>query len=96
MEVHSFKPIRISGFSAGEFKRLIAQLGHLGLTVTNNGNGSSVAGQDLAGDLSHDPSTNTLTVALHQVPTLATPGFFVGRLYDEILHVTGVDRDGAQ
>lgn len=95
MEVHSFKPIKIAGFSAAEFKRLIAQLGHLGLTVTNSGTGSSVVGQDLAGDLSHDPSSDTLTVALRQVPTLATPGFFVGRLYDEILHITGVDRDGA-
>jgi hypothetical protein len=92
MKLHSFKPIQISGLSAVEFKRLVAQLGHLGLTVTDTGKGSSVTGQNLAGDLNYDPSSETLTVELQQLPPLTTPGFFVGRLYDEILSIAGVDR----
>jgi hypothetical protein len=93
MQVHSFKAIKFAGVSAAEFARLIAQLGHLGLTVTPAGQGSSVVGQDIAGTLVHDPSTETLSVDLQQLPPLATPGFYVGRLYDEILSITGVDRD---
>lgn len=85
MNVHSFKPIQISGLSTAKVSRLVEQLGHWGLTVTSTDQGYTVIGQDLAGNLSHDPSTDTLTVELHQVPPVVTPGQIVGRLYDEIL-----------
>jgi hypothetical protein len=85
MNIHDLKPIQISGVSAAKLKRLVEQLGHLGLAVTSSDQGYHVTGQDLAGDLSHDSATDTLTVALHQVPPVVTPGQIVGRLYDEIL-----------
>jgi hypothetical protein len=90
MNVHSFSfnPIQISGLSAARVNRLAEQLGHLGLTVTGTDQGYSVIGQDLAGNLNHNPSTDTLTVELHQVPTVVTPGHVLGRLYDEILTTT--------
>jgi hypothetical protein len=85
MSVHCFKPIRISELSDAKFERLVEQLGHLGLNVTPLEQGYSVSGQDIAGNLSYDSPTGTLTVEIHELPTIVTPGHFVGRLYDEIL-----------
>ncbi len=85
---HSYKPIQVSGLSAAKMNRLVEQLGHLGLSITPNDQGFTVTGDDIAGNLHHNPSTGTLTVELRQVPTIVTPGYFVGRLYDEILSIS--------
>lgn len=77
--------VQISGLSAAAFKRLTEQLGNLGLETVVTGNGCDVTAQNLSGSLTHDPSTETLTLQMHQVPPEATPGYFLGRLYDEIL-----------
>ncbi|MDD2658052.1 MAG: hypothetical protein PHY54_00010 [Methylococcales bacterium] len=90
MNKHNFNVFQIQGLSAEKFKSLIEQLSHFELTVTSTGKGYSVAGHDLVGILSHDPSSNILTVELHQVPTLVTPGHIVGRLYDQILHIAEI------
>ncbi|MDM0110875.1 hypothetical protein QTI66_01880 [Variovorax sp. J22R133] len=87
MAVHTLNTVQISGLSAAGFKRLTEQIGHLGLDVTTTGNGCNVTGQNLAGSLSHDASTEILTLQIQQVPPEATPGYFVGRLYDEILTI---------
>ena len=87
MTIHVLNTVQISGLSAAGFKRLSEQIGHLGLDVTMTGNGCNVMGQNLAGSLAHDPSTEILTVQMQQVPPEATPGYFLGRLYDEILTI---------
>ncbi len=83
----AFRALEIHGLSAEKFNRLIEVLGHYGLTSTPAATGYSVTGPDLAGNLSHDPSRNTITVELQQVPPLVTPGYLLGRFYDEILTV---------
>jgi hypothetical protein len=85
MNVPTIRVLEIPGFSAEKFTRLIEQLGHYGLNPTPAAAGYSVTGPDLAGNLSHDPSRNTLTVELNEVPPLVTPGYLLGRFYDEIL-----------
>ena len=42
MNVHSFKPIQISGLSTAKVSRLVEQLGHLGLTVTSTDQGGTL------------------------------------------------------
>jgi hypothetical protein len=88
MNIHSFKPIQLSGLSDAKVDRLAEQLGHLGLNVAPTDQGYRVIGQDLAGNLNYDSSTATLTVEIHEVPSVVTPGYFVGRLYDEILSIS--------
>ncbi len=87
MSIRGLNTVKISGLSAAGFKRLTEQIGHLGLAVTPTDGGCNVAGQSLAGSLAFDSSTDTLTVQMHQVPPEATPGYFLGRLYDEILTI---------
>lgn len=87
MAVLVLNTVQISGFPAAGFKRLTEQLGHLGLDVIVTDAGCNVTGPNLAGSLAHDASTDTLTVQMHQVPPEATPGYFLGRLYDEILTI---------
>ena len=85
MKMNSLNAVQISGLSDAKFKCLVDRLGNLGLTVTLTDNRCNVTGQDIAGSLSHDPSTETLTVELNQFPSVVTPGHLLGRLYDEIL-----------
>lgn len=87
MPVPVLNTVQISGVPDTGFKKLTEQLGHLGLEVATTANGYDVTGPNLAGSLAHDPSTGTLTVQMHQVPPEATPGYFLGRLYDEILTI---------
>ncbi len=86
----SFHTLQIHGLSANKFKGLMDRLGHHGLVSTPDSKGLKIVGQDLACHLSHDPATRTLTVEIHQVPTLVTPGHLLGRLYDEILNTPEV------
>ena len=85
MNSNSLKPIHISELSAAKYKCLVERLGHLGLTISLTDNGCNVIGRDIAGSLNHNPSTNTLTVKLDEFPGVVTPGYLLGRLYDEIL-----------
>ena len=85
MATHILNTICISGLSAVNFKKLATQLGHLGLDATLTDKGCNVTGLNLSGTLVHDPSTDTLTVQMHQIPPEVTPGYVLGRLYDEIL-----------
>lgn len=87
MPVPVLNTVQISGVPDTGFKKLTEQLGHLGLEVATTANGCDVTGPNLAGSLAHDASTDTLTVQMHQVPPEATPGYFLGRLYDEILTI---------
>jgi len=87
MNIHSYKAIHFSGMSAAKFRVLLERLGHATLSVTKTDKGFRVAGPDLAGDIAHDPATETLTVELHEIPSMTTPGYFLGRLYDELLSI---------
>ncbi len=80
-----FNTIQISGVPDADFKQLTEHLGILGLDVAATADGCDVSGPNLSGWLTHDPSKEILTLQMHQVPAEATPGYFVGRLYDEIL-----------
>ena len=87
MNKHNLKTFQVQGLSADQYQALLERVGHHGLTVTSSGNEHYVAGQDLAGTFCHTPAANTMTVELHQIPAIVTPGQIVGRLYDEILHL---------